>query len=162
MLRLPLLAAAALLLPDLGAKPTAVVDRPAPAVTTAGFPGLRLPKFLKIKRKRGPEAEFNAMKTRLRDLVVQQEAFYAQNKSYTRNASSVAGVTLRDSTANGVQIEILFANSKAWTAVASHSNAPGLTCVAFVGQLDAIPLMPRTRAEGNSATMEGIPACDSK
>ena len=100
------------------------------------------------------------MKTRLRDLVVQEEAYYAQNKTYTRNVKLVSGVTLGDSTANGVQIEILFANSKAWTAVASHSNAPGRSCVAYVGHPEALPLMPRTRLEGNSATMEGMPACD--
>ena len=163
MLRLPLLAAAALLLPNVGTKPTTVTERPANVsrVSTAGFPGLHIPKFLKIKRKRGVEMEITAMKGRLRDLVVQQEAYYAQNKSYARNVSRVAGVTLGDSTANGVQIQILFANSKAWTAVASHSNAPGRSCVAYVGQAESIPLIPRTRLEGNSATTEGMPVCDS-
>ena len=163
MLRLPLLAAAALLLPNVGTKPTTVTERPANVsrVTTAGFPGLRIPKFLKLKRKRGVEMEITAMKGRLRDLVVQQEAYYAQHKLYARNANRVAGVTLGDSTANGVQIEILFANSKAWTAVASHSQAPGRSCVAYVGQAETIPLIPRTRLEGNSATMEGIPVWDS-
>jgi len=163
MLRLPFLAAAALLLPNVGAKPTTVAEQPAyvSRVTTAGFPGLHIPNFLKIKRKRGVETELAAMKNRLRDLVVQQEAYYAQNKSYARNVNRMSGVTLGDSTANGVQIQILFANSKAWTATASHSNAPGRSCVAYVGQAEAIPLIPRTRLEGNSATMEGLPVCDS-
>ena len=106
MIRSPMLAAAALFLPGIGAKPTAVADRPinAAVVATAAFPGLHLPKFLKIKRKRGVEVEMNSMKTRLRDLVVQEEAYYAQNKTYTRNVKLVSGVTLGDSTANGVQI----------------------------------------------------------
>ena len=160
---MPFLAAAALLLPNIGAKPTTVAERPVNVsqVTTAAFPGLHIPNFLKIKRKRGVEIEITAMKSRLRDLVVQQEAYYAQHKSYARNVNRVASVTLGDSTANGVQIEILFANSKAWTATASHSNAPGRSCVAYVGQPGTIPLIPRTRLEGNSATMEGLPACDS-
>ena len=163
MLQLPLLAAAALLLPNFGAKPTTIAERPATVtrLTSAGLPGLHIPKFLKIKRKHGVEAEITAMKSRLRDLVVQQETYYAQNKSYARNVNRVTGVTLGDSTANGVQIQILFANSKAWTATASHSNAPGRSCVAYVGQPELIPLIPRTRLEGNSATMEGLPVCDS-
>ena len=163
MLRLPFLAAAALLLPHVGTKPTTVVEGPASVsrVTAAGFPGLHIPNFLRNKRRRGVELEITAMKSRLRDLVVQQEAYYAHNKSYARNANRVSGVTLGDSTANGVQIQILFASSKAWTAVASHVNAPGRSCVAYVGQAEAIPLIPRTRLEGNSATAEGLPVCDS-
>ena len=164
MLRLPILAAAALILPSVGAKPTAIAERAAHVshVSTASlFPSFGLPKFMRIKRKHGVEVELNVMKTRLRDLVVQEEAYYAQNKSYTRNVSKLApSVTLRDSLANGVQIEILFANTKGWSAVASHSNAPGRSCVAYVGQPESIPIIPRTRLEGNSATMEGIPACD--
>ncbi|MEP6835459.1 MAG: hypothetical protein ABJB74_18885, partial [Gemmatimonas sp.] len=156
MFRLPMLAVAALLLPNVGAKLTAGAESPATVahVTAAGFPGFGLPKFLRFKRKPGVEVELNVMKARLRELVVQEEAFYAQNKSYTKNVNKLAPtVTLKDSVSNGVQIEILFAGSKGWSAVASHSNAPGRSCVAYVGQAESIPVMPRTRLEGNSATM---------
>lgn len=126
-----------------------------------GLPGIRLPKFLRMNRKRGVEAEIAQMKTRLRDLVVQQESFYAQNKSYTKNVARVVGLAPGDTSANHVEVQILFANSKGWSAIASHPDAPGRSCVAFVG-VGAVPIVPRTRAEANVATMEGIPACDSK
>lgn len=163
MLRLSLLAATALLLPNIGTTPAAVLKHPAGTVsmTGAGFPGIGLPKFLKIKTRRGAEVEVNVMKARLRELVVQEETFYAQNKVYTRNVNRVSALSKPDSSTNSVQIEILFANSKGWTAVASHPNAPGRTCVAYVGNPESIPMIPRTRHEGNSASMEGIPACDA-
>lgn len=164
MIRLPLLAAAALLLPHFGNKPAALVERPATAKTVEAFglPGLRLPKFLRANRKRGVEQEIAQMKTRLRDLVVQQESWYAQNKVYGRNVTRVASLAPGDSTTSHVQVQILFANSKGWTAIASHPDAPGRSCVAFVGTPESVPMVPRTRAEANVATMEGIPACDSK
>jgi hypothetical protein len=162
MLRFSLIAAAALLLPNAATRPAADSERAgAEEHASIGFPGIGLPKFLKIKTKRGAEVEVNEMKARLRELVVQEESFYAQNKSYTRNVNRVSALTKADSSTGSVQIEILFANSKAWTAVASHPNAPGRTCVAYVGNPEAIPMIPRTRHEGNSASMEGIPACDA-
>mgnify|MGYP007080227165 CR=1 FL=1 len=102
------------------------------------------------------------MKTRLRDLVVQQETWYAQNKSYGRNVTRIAGLAPGDTTTHHVQVQILFANAKGWSAIASHPDAPGRSCVAFVGGPESVPMVPRTRAEANVATMEGIPACDSK
>ncbi|MGV3707892.1 MAG: hypothetical protein ACO1Q7_03560 [Gemmatimonas sp.] len=163
MLRLSLLAAGALLLPNVGATPYAVMNHAAgsASVANSGFPGIGLPKFLKIKTKRGAEVEVNEMKARLRELVVQEEAYYSQNKAYSRNVNRVSALSKPDSTTSSVQIEILYANSKGWTAVASHPNAPGRTCVAYVGNPEAIPMIPRTRHEGNSASMEGIPACDA-
>lgn len=164
MIRLPLLAAAVLLLPNFGDKPATVTERPAAVMNSASFglPSLRLPKFLRGGRKRGVEQEIAQMNTRLRDLVVQQESWLAQNKVYGRNAARVAAVAPGDSLTNHVQVQILFANSKGWSAIASHPDAPGRSCVAFVGGPEAVPMVPRTRAEANVATMAGIPACDSK
>lgn len=164
MFRLPLLAAAALLLPNFGEKPATLTERPAAVAnsTSFGLPRLRLPKFLRGGRKHGVEQELAQMKTRLRELVVQQESWRAQNKTYGRNAARIAGLAPGDSAASHVQVQILFANSKGWSAIASHPNAPGRSCVAFVGGPESVPMVPRTRAEANVATMEGIPSCDSK
>ena len=164
MIHVSLLAAAALLLPNFGNRPASLIERPATVSSAASFglPSLRLPKFHRLNRKRGAEQEIAQMKTRLRDLVVQQESWYAQNKSYGRNVTRIAGLVPGDSSTSHVQVQILFANSKGWSAIASHPDAPGRSCVAFVGSPDAVPVVPRTRAEANVATMEGIPACDSK
>lgn len=163
MLRLSLLAAAAVLLPEVGGS-TVVSDRPATSAAVAahafGLPSIRLPKFLRVNRKRGVEQEITEMKTRLRDLVVQQETYYSENGRYGRNVTKVAALARGDSTAKDVQIEILFANSKGWSAIASHPGAPGRSCVAFVGNPESVAIVPRTRMDANVATAEGVPACD--
>ena len=176
MIRLTLLATAALLLPNIGVQPFSASDTPANAtasftasaaavadVSVRGFPfpGFHIPNFIK-NRKRGIEVEVNEMKTRLRDLVVQQESWYAAHNAYGRNVALVAAVAPGDSSARDVQIQILFANSRGWSAIASHPNAPGRSCVAYVGLPEALPIIPRTRLEANEALLEGIPACDSK
>lgn len=164
MIRLALLTATAFFLPNVGVKPADLAERPATisSVAAVAFPGVRFPKFLRINRKRGADAEIVQMKTRLRDLVVQEEAYYAQNGVYGRNVTRIATLSPGDTSAHAVQIQILFANKRGWSAVASHPDAPGRTCVAFVGTTESVAIIPRTRQDANVATLEGIPACDGK
>lgn len=164
MIRLALLTTAAFLLPNIGVKPAQLAERPATFATVASvaFPGVRFPKFMRVNRKHGAEVELAQMKTRLRDLVVQEESYFAKNGIYGRNLIRVQAAAPGDTTANDVQIQILFANKRGWSAIASHPDAPGRSCVAFVGSTEAVAMIPRTRRDANVATLEGIPACDNK
>jgi hypothetical protein len=61
-----------------------------------------------------------------------------------------------------VQVEILFAGKTGWSALASHPDASGKTCVVYVGSRDRLPVVPRTHQDARDAVAEGIPACDDK
>jgi hypothetical protein len=165
MSRLAVLVAAALFLPAAGNKPgmvTAPANAP-PVVTASWAPRLRMPHLPRFHRSRAGAPEVAQMNTRLRALVVQEEAWYAVNGTYGRDAGKVATAQHDTSSTTGrVQVEILYAGKQGWTAIASHPDAPGKSCVVFVGVRDRFPIVPRTRADGNSAVMEGIPACDAK
>lgn len=98
---------------------------------------------------------------RLRELVGQQESWFVQNARYGRDARRIGNARPGDETAHfEVQVEILYAGKRGWSAIGSHPKAPGRTCVVYVGYRERLPILPRTHADGRSATLEGIPACD--
>jgi len=98
---------------------------------------------------------------RLRDLVVQQETWFAKEGRYGRNAYRAGQLREGDSTAyEQVEVEILYAGTVGWTALGAHPSARGKSCVIFVGARDRLPMIPRTHKEGRTADFEGIPACD--
>ena len=163
MLRLSLLVVAALVLPNTGQKPSELASRPMSisTIANAAFPSLHFPRLPRFKYKKEYDVQVALMKLRLKDLVGQQESFYAEHSSYTKNQFKLP--VRGDSTAaNVVQLQILFAGKKGWSAIASHPDAPGKSCVIFVGDPETLPIIPRTRAEGNEATIEGAAACDSR
>lgn len=163
MLRLSLLAIAAVLLPAAGNKPASVMssENMVPAASTSWAPKIRFPHFPKFNRKRGNEIEMAQIKTRLRSLVVQEEQFYSDNGVYGRNVNRMSSKSAGDSASlNRVQVQILWAGKRGWSATASHPDAPGKSCTIYVGDREKFPILPRTRAEGLEASMDGIPACD--
>lgn len=122
------------------------------------IPKLRMPK---LPKRNTADAPLDVVSRRLKVLVGQQESWYADHGSYgtqpgkMRRAtdSSVAGADL-------VQVQVLYAGKKGWTAIASHPDAPGKNCVVYVGVRNSLPLVPRTRANATDASSEALPACD--
>jgi hypothetical protein len=174
----PLLAAVLLAIPG-SAAPASSSAEPARATATAtatatdaglpGLPRLRLPWRGKAKAKAGPTAKapkvdrepMAVTDRRLRLLVSQQEAFYADSNRYGRDVSRLArGRATADTTLDAVQVQVLYASRRGWTAIATHPGAPGRSCVVFVGHRERLPLIPRTRADAHEAVDEGRPACD--
>ena len=98
---------------------------------------------------------------RLRLLVTQQERWYSEHARY---GTSVASIARKDNVYNAsmdkVDVQVLYASSRGWTAIAAHPDAPGRTCVVFVGFRERLPLIPRTRADAKDAVDEGRPMCD--
>lgn len=165
MLRLALLVTVAALLPAAGTKPAAVItaSRATPVVSAAWAPHVHLPRLHFGGRKKNGNTELAQMNARLRALVGQEEAWYADHGVYGRSAPALAAQKRDDPTAaSRVQVDILYAGKTGWTAVASHPDAPGKSCVVFVGVREKLPIVMRTRADGTDATLEGIPACDAK
>lgn len=165
MLRLPLLVAAALILPAAGRKPAQVISpaNVSPSVSASWAPKIHFPRLPHFSRRNTTQRSIAQMNTRLRNLVVEQEAWYVQNKSYSKDVNKLSNMAAGDSAArSNVQVQIVYATRSAWTAIATHPNAPSKSCVVYVGVREKLPLVPRSWAEGNEANMEGIPACDAK
>ena len=101
----------------------------------------------------------------MRLLVSQEESWYSDHGSYGKDVAALPPAKQSDTATAGdtldlVQIQVLYANKRSWTAIASHPAAPGKTCVIFVGDRESLPIVPRTRADANEARTEAIPACD--
>ena len=166
MFVLPLLTAVLLSTPSTTAatEHAAVTARPLTVeATDVGFPRFPKPKFrIPGRAKRNAAAvAMTQVDRRLRLLVSQEEAWYAQHSRYGREVPRVARLdAVADSSLNAVQVQVLYASTKGWMAMASHPDAPGKSCVVFVGVRERLPLIPRTRADATVAENEGRPACD--
>ena len=118
-------------------------------------PSFRLPHF---RRPVGTNTALDRAGSRLKAMVRDQEAWYSDHGRYSKDANAVqSAVTRADATLERVQLQILFADRRGWTAMASHPDAPGKSCVIFVGYRT---LVPRTRGAAMEAVKEGMPACD--
>lgn len=133
-------------------------DFPFPSLS---FPHIPMPKFrLPRFSKRNASAEaLEIVARRLKTLVSEEEAWYAKYDSYGKQPARLAGADSASEYAH-VQIQVLYAGKKGWTAIASHPDAPGMNCVIFVGNRSSLPMIPRTRADANEATAEAQPVCD--
>jgi hypothetical protein len=122
------------------------------------MPRLRFPR---LPKRNGSSAAVSLTERRLKALVGDQESWYSDHGQYSTNAYAVArNATRADSALEKVQIQVLYAGKKGWTAMASHPDAPGKTCVIYVGYRSSLPMVPRTRADALDAASEGKPTCD--
>ncbi len=101
---------------------------------------IAIPKFAQTKGK----AYASSLKSDLRNLSSSEEDFFYYNETYT---GTVAGLNFAPS--NGVQLTIVEANPRGWSATATHPSAAPLTCAVFYGQ--AAPVFP--------AVAEGVVSC---
>jgi type IV pilus assembly protein PilA len=101
---------------------------------------IAIPKFEFTKGK----ANVSAIKSDLRNLMSAQEAYYYDYQTY---ASDQSKLSVQPSPK--VQLKIHEADSKGWSATATHPQAYPLTCGVFVA--GAAPRSP--------ATVEGLIGC---
>lgn len=163
MLVLPLMLSLALSAPVVSPVASAAAVHAATPVALASRPRLPLPKLrIPGRGKRAPSNSPMAVTDRrLRALVSQQEAWYVGHARYGNDITQVARSAQRaDPAMAEVQVQILYASKRGWTAIASHPDAPGQSCVVFVGYREKLPMIPRTRGNAMEATDEGRPACD--
>ncbi len=93
---------------------------------------IAIPKFANTKEK----AYVASMKSDLRNMVTAQEAYFADNSTYTTALS-----TAEFSASQGVTVTIGNASGTGWSATASH-NGTTTTCAIYLGD------QATTNAEG--------------
>lgn len=128
---------------------------------SVSIPDLPLRK-LGVRRPGAATAEtMRDVSERLRALVSEEEGFYSREARYTKRIGDVRRFRQkRDTTLDAVQVEVIYATTRGWSAVGTHPAAPGKSCVIFVGDRNAFPIMTRTREKALDALREGRPVCD--
>lgn len=91
------------------------------------------------------------MKSDLRNLVVNQEAYFSDHTTYARGLAQIAGY----SSSAGVTVTITAGSDKGWAASATHDSLPNGRCLIFVG----IPAPPPP--DSSAVPQEGAPYCSS-
>jgi type IV pilus assembly protein PilA len=96
---------------------------------------IAIPKFANTKEK----AYVASMKADLKNLASAQEAYFADNQTYTTTLSAA-----QFSKSAGVTVTIGTANTTNWAATASHASTTKTCAVTY----------------GTSATTDGTPICN--
>lgn len=99
------------------------------------------------------------MASDLRNLVIAEEAFFADNSVYGRVLSTTDHRSVYVTPRPGVTLTLTYVTRNSWAGRANHSWLPGRSCVIYAG---AVPpsRMPRTAGSGSPAAQEGEPTCD--
>ena len=142
---------------------TPSIHMPSIHMPSIHVPRISMPKFRLPHRTRKSNTgePMDVAARRLTAMVGEQEVWYSDHGRYSTNGYKVAGNTTRANESFGaVQVQVLSADKKGWTAIASHPDAPGKSCVIYVGYRAAIPIIPRTRADATDAKNEAKPVCD--
>ncbi|UCC73381.1 MAG: prepilin-type N-terminal cleavage/methylation domain-containing protein [Gemmatimonadota bacterium] len=102
---------------------------------------IAIPKFANTKEK----AYVSAMKSDLRNLAAAEEAYFADELSYTTTLGN-----LDFNTTNQVNISISAGTAKGWGASATHDGLKaGSSCAIYYGGVAAV----------SPATLEGVIEC---
>ena len=105
-----------------------------------------------------PAVALQQMKAALRELAAAQEAYFADNGSYT--TSLVALKLFPKKVRTGAIAQVIFAGGRGWSAMATHPQLRHRSCVIYVGSRSELPTIPTTMADLMPAVVEGDPACD--
>jgi hypothetical protein len=97
------------------------------------------------------KAYVSAMRSDLRNVVVNQEAYFSDHSTYASNIAQLPGY----SPTTGAVVIITAGSDKGWAASATHPSLPNGICSIFVG----LPVPPPRGA--GSAPEEGTPYCSS-
>ena len=100
---------------------------------------IAIPKFANTKEK----AYISAMKSDLRNLAAAQEAYFADELSYTTVMTN-----LDFNQSQNVTISIASGDADDWRATATHTGVTGTTCELYYGN-----------TTGTTATAEGVVNC---
>jgi hypothetical protein len=94
------------------------------------------------------------MRVDLRNLVQAQAAYFATQGIYSRRPEVLQ---LQYAWRRGVDVTLLQADRRSWSARATHAARPGKSCVIWYGS--ASP-RPATEAQRKVPERAGVPACD--
>ncbi|MDH5235022.1 MAG: hypothetical protein OEW77_08675 [Gemmatimonadota bacterium] len=102
-----------------------------------------------------------AMTRDLKNLVVAEEAYFADHAEYGRTFArgAIKGVELKVSP--GATVTLIYVTRQAYAARVTHDWLPGTSCVMTVGEVPP-SRKPATTAEKKVPAKDGVPVCDSK
>lgn len=95
------------------------------------------------------------MKVDLRKMIQAQEAYHGTMGTYTRNIETLP---LQFAWQDQVEVTVVNADARSWSARATHTRHPGKSCVIWVGPVQQRPATERQR---RSPQRSGTPACDN-
>jgi hypothetical protein len=96
-------------------------------------------------------ASFGDIRRTLRRLAAAEEAFFAENGTYSDELSLVRATPGKD-----VKLRFLWLSREGWAASGTHTALTGLDCVIFVGKAQAAPTTLKYVRSGPA----GVPVCD--
>jgi len=101
------------------------------------------------------KASRTQLKSDLRNLVVAQEAYYADHNAYADVIDN-----LKYKASAGSQVSLVATQNNAWAAVATDASRPGKSCVLYINLAEKY--RPKTLQEKRLGTNneEGAPICD--
>ena len=94
------------------------------------------------------------MKVDLRNLVAAQTAWFGTQGVYSRRPEQLQ---LQFAWHRGVNVTLLHADQRSWSARARHADRPGKSCVVWYG---SSPERPATDAQRKVPESSGVPVCD--
>lgn len=94
------------------------------------------------------------MRVDLRKLGEAQAAYYGTQGLYSRD---VERLQLQFAWQRGVEVKLLHADQRSWSARATHTARPGSSCVVWYG---VPPARPATQAQRKVPERPGVPVCD--
>jgi hypothetical protein len=95
----------------------------------------------------------------LRNLIVSQENFYSDHNEYGHTLSLTDSAQVQILPRPAVTLTLTYVTRNAWTARATHSALPGLSCVIFIGKIPPSRQL-KTRDLGRLPEEESVPVCD--
>jgi hypothetical protein len=101
-----------------------------------------------------------AMTQDLKNLVLAQEAYFAEHAEYAADfqRGAIKGAVLRVSP--GVTVTMTYVTKQTYAARATHDWLGGRSCVLTVGAV-ARSRVPLTTADKRAPTKDGVPVCDA-
>ncbi|MBK8003903.1 MAG: hypothetical protein IPK12_08125 [Gemmatimonadetes bacterium] len=112
-----------------------------------------------VRRARAaPEAVLRRLAAELRNLVVAQENYFAENGRYSELLTAAGGGAVLVTPSSGVTLNLTYVTRNSWAARATYEGMR-YSCVIIVGAVPASRI-PRTRVERWEPTEEGVPVCD--
>ena len=109
-----------------------------------------------LEQRPGREIEatsFAEIRRTLRQLVAAEEAFFAENGTYSDELPLMRVIRDRD-----ITVRFLWLSRDGWAASGSHADLPDKDCVIFVGQAQAPPTTLKYVRSGRV----GVPVCDDQ
>ena len=94
------------------------------------------------------------MRVDLRKLGEAQAAYFGTQGLYSRD---VERLQLQFAWQRGVEVKLLHADQRSWSARATHTARPGSSCVVWYG---APATRPATQAQRKVPERPGVPVCD--